>query len=256
MQGAAALQGYQYTGASQLQGLQFQGEQFAQQMGIAQTNLMAQGDWQAAMAIMGGDAMVQQAQFGQLGTMLGIEAGGLAGANAALSSAMGNQMSAMGMQAQMYGSQSQASSGLWGAVAGAAAVKYSFLCIPKGVKIDCVNKAIAIENIKPGDVVIGYSGKPVKVLQKHEYLEDPTEKRFYKVKFNNGSVVDVCDMHKINGIASKDIIEDVAEKQVYDGVEFSYDLLTEDLGYRIDGIPVNSMIEEMATVIANKIKNK
>ena len=62
-------------------------------------------------------------------------------------------------------------------------------------------------------------------------------------------------MHKIKCIAAKDVTEDVLNKKVYGGVEFSYDLLTEDLGYRIDGIPVNSMIEEMAELIT-ELKNK
>ena len=129
------------------------------------------------------------------------------------------------------------------------------MCVPKGVQIDCIDKTIAIEDIKPGDTVIGYSGEPVKVLQKHEYLEDPTKERFYEVEFNNGSKVNVCDMHKIKCIAAKDITEDVLNKKVYGGVEFSYDLLTEDLGYRIDGVPVNSMIEEMAELIT-ELKKK
>jgi hypothetical protein len=63
-------------------------------------------------------------------------------------------------------------------------------------------------------------------------------------------------MHKIKGKRAKDITEGVASKEIYGGVKFSYDLLTEDAGYRIDGIPVNSMIEEMATAIAEKINNK
>ena len=95
----------------------------------------------------------------------------------------------------------------------------------------------------------------MKGLQKHEYLEDPTKERFYEVEFNNGSKVNVCDMHKIKCIAAKDITEDVLNKKVYGGVEFSYDLLTEDLGYRIDGVPVNSMIEEMAELIT-ELKKK
>ena len=63
-------------------------------------------------------------------------------------------------------------------------------------------------------------------------------------------------MHRIKGERSKDITENVTSKEVYGGVEFSYDLLTEDLGYRIDGIPVNSMIEELALAISEKLKNK
>ena len=62
-------------------------------------------------------------------------------------------------------------------------------------------------------------------------------------------------MHKIKGERAINITENVISKEVYNGVEFSYDLLTEDLGYRIDGIPVNSMIEELAELIV-KLKNK
>ena len=37
----------------------------------------------------------------------------------------------------------------------------------------------------------------------------------------------------------------VTEIEVYRGVERSYDILTEDSGYQVGGVPVNSMIEEM-----------
>ena len=36
-----------------------------------------------------------------------------------------------------------------------------------------------------------------------------------------------------------------SEIEVYEGVERSYDILTEDSGYQVGGVPVNSMIEEM-----------
>ena len=62
-------------------------------------------------------------------------------------------------------------------------------------------------------------------------------------------------MHRIKGERSKNITENVISKEVYGDVKFSYDLLTEDIGYRIDGIPVNSMIEEMSQEIV-KLKNK
>ncbi len=38
----------------------------------------------------------------------------------------------------------------------------------------------------------------------------------------------------------------VSSVQSLEGVSRSFDLLTDDRGYRIHGIPVNSMIEEMA----------
>jgi len=251
------LQQLEATGAMQTQQLQLSGEAAARQLGISQRNVQAQGQWQADMARMQGAAALQQAEFGRESTLLGMEYGLLGGANQALTQAMSNQMSGMGMQAQMYGSQAAAGASTFGNIITAAGtVKAHMLCIPKGVYIDSIDKKILIEDIKSGDVVIGYDGNPVKVLQKHEYLEDPTKERFYKVKFNNGSIVDVCDMHRIKGVRAKNIKENVVEKEVYSGVEFSYDLLTEDLGYRIDGIPVNSMIEELALAISEKLKNK
>ena len=62
-------------------------------------------------------------------------------------------------------------------------------------------------------------------------------------------------MHKVFGVRAKDIKENVISKKLYSGVKYSYDLLTEDLGYRINGIPVNSMIEELAE-LAVKLNNK
>ena len=59
----------------------------------------------ADMAERGGAAMVQSAEMQRQSTMLGIEYGGMAGANAGLQAAYGNQMSAFGAQAQMVGAQ-------------------------------------------------------------------------------------------------------------------------------------------------------
>ena len=252
MQGAAAQQAMIMGGADTQQQLVLQGQQTAVNQGISQGNIQAQGQGNIDMAIAQGNADVQAAQFGQQSTLLGLEYGALAGANEGLSSAMGNQMSALGMKADAYGSQSANSSSLVGT---AITAKVMMACIPKGTKIDGIDKNINVENIKPGDIVLGYSGNPVKVLQKHEYLEDATKERFYEVEFNDGSKINVCDMHKIEGVAAKDVTRGVLSKRTYSGVEFSYDLLTEDLGYRIQGIPVNSMIEEMAEYAVN-LKNK
>ena len=256
MGGASEQQQLQMRGAQQLQGLQFQGATDARNLSVSQQNLQAQGGWMADMAEREGEAALQAANYGQMATGLGMDYGLLAGANQAYQGSLANQMSGMGMSANMHGSQAQGSMSLFGDLAQTAAVKFAFMCVPKGVQIDCIDKTIAIEDIKPGDTVIGYSGEPVKVLQKHEYLEDPTKERFYKVKFESGSIVNVCDMHEIKGVAAKDVTESVISKEIHSGVEFSYDLLTEDLGYRIGDIPVNSMIPKMATAIAEKIKNK
>ena len=204
------------------------------------------------------DMTQRAARAGKQSTLLGMDYGLLAGANKAYQGALANQMSGKGMEVEMHGQQAQNNwfSQLTEGVTAVASVKSVAFCIPKGIHIDTVNDSVAIEDIKPGDVVIGYNGNPTKVLQKHEYLEDPTKERFNKVEFDSGAIVDVCDMHRIKGVRSKDITEGVMSKEIYGGVEFSYDLLTEDSGYRINGIPVNSMIPEMAIEIANKIKNK
>ena len=244
------------AGATQVQQMQLQGAEVARQMGMGRENLIAQGQGGADRMIMQGQAAVQGAEFGRESTLLASEYGLLSGAGTALQGAESNIMSSLASQSSMYQSQAQARnqnrSNLFST---ALTAKIYFHCIPKGVKIDGIGSKINIEDIKPGDMVMGYDGNPVRVLQKHEYLEDPIAEKFYEVEFNNGSKVNVCDMHKINGVAAKDITEDVLNKKVYGGVEFSYDLLTEDLGYKIDGIPVNSMIEEMAELIT-ELKNK
>ena len=133
-----------------------------------------------------------------------------------------------------------------------APLKLAFACIPEGTQIDTLDGSVSIETLRAGDVVVGYDGQPVRVQQIHSYLED-TKSDFYQVKFSNGGIVDLCSMHRIGGIRAKQLEvgsvisggQVVTEIKTYQGVKYSYDLLTEDLGYRIEGIPVNSMIEEM-----------
>jgi hypothetical protein len=142
-----------------------------------------------------------------------------------------------------------------GALAGKVlGAKATFLCIPEGELIDTPEGQVAIEDIRSGDSVIGFSGEPVKVLIKHEYAENPEAERFHRFYLDNGKDFSVCDMHRIEGERSMDynvgnsfkggeVIEAIA---VYGGVNRSYDLLTEDIGYRMSGVAVNSMIEELA----------
>jgi hypothetical protein len=143
-----------------------------------------------------------------------------------------------------------------GALAGKVlGAKAAFLCIPEGELIDTPEGQVAIEDIRSGDSVIGFSGEPVKVLIKHEYAENPEAERFHRFYLDNGKDFSVCDMHRIEGERSMDynvgnsfkggeVVEAIA---VYGGVTRSYDLLTEDIGYRMSGVAVNSMIEELAT---------
>ena len=104
-QGAMQTQQLQMAGAAQQQQMILGGAAQAQQLGVSQANIQAQGQWAADMAQMEGAAAVQAAQFGQQATLLGMDYGALAGANAAQQQAMANQMSGMGMTADMYGSQ-------------------------------------------------------------------------------------------------------------------------------------------------------
>ena len=60
---------------------------------------------QIDMTERGGAAMVQSAEMGRQSTLLGIEYGGMAGANAGVQAAYANQMSAFGAQASMLNSQ-------------------------------------------------------------------------------------------------------------------------------------------------------
>ena len=153
--------------------------------------------------------------------------------------------------------QASAWQGIGSMATSAASAKGMFLCLPEGTKIDTPNGRTKVEDLKAGDTVNGYGTKPVTVMQKHEYNENPEIKRFLKIFFDDGDAIDCCDMHRIKDIRAKEynVNDTINGKRIvdikwYDGVERSYDLLTEDGGYRISGIPVNSMIEEMMSLIS------
>ncbi len=134
-----------------------------------------------------------------------------------------------------------------------APLKLLFQCLPEGTPIDTPQGPRPVESIRPGDQVIGYSGYPVKVLQVQAYAEDPEAEAFLRIEFEDGAVVDLCRQHRIGGIRAGGLVpgdrieggHTIRSIERYAGVERSYDLLTEDEGYRIGGVPVNSMIEEM-----------
>ncbi|MCP4848044.1 MAG: hypothetical protein GY899_08880 [Verrucomicrobiaceae bacterium] len=147
-----------------------------------------------------------------------------------------------------------------------AAVKYAtikmiFSCIPEGTRIDTPQGARPIESLQPGESVIGYDGNAVPILQKHCYSENPAAQRFRRIVLSNGSTINLCDLHRIGGIKAMDISPGkelfgltVERVEKYGGVMRSYDLLTTDSGYRISGIPVNSMIDEMANATRNSTR--
>ncbi len=135
-----------------------------------------------------------------------------------------------------------------------APLKLIFACLPEGTQIDVPDgETRAIESLKAGDLITGYDGEPVRIRQVSGYLENPDESDFLAITFSNGSTVDLCTMHRIGGVRAKELEignvvsggHEVESIRPYRGVERSYDILTEDGGYRVGGIPVNSMIEEM-----------
>jgi hypothetical protein len=185
--------------------------------------------------------------------------GSLGGANEAYQAGLSNQVAEKSANsaaaASRAASKSSSRSSLFSSLAAVAAAKITVgACLPKGIYIDVPNGKKLIEDIQAGDMVVGYDGKPVSVLQKHCYKEDP-KNTFYNIKMehdNKVGTVNVGGWHKVLNVPAPDIKEEdpnVINKKEYKGVKFSYDLLTEDAGYRIDGIPVNSMIGEMAEMI-------
>jgi len=136
-------------------------------------------------------------------------------------------------------------------------------CIPKGTTIDMANgDKVPIEKIEVGDLVIGMDGKEVEVHQVHQYKQTPYAK-FVTITFDNGSKVNCSHDHMINEKRARDYTyhDKIGSRKVtsivfYMGVERSYDIITTTGGYRIEGIPVNTMIPEMAEkslALANKI---
>lgn len=142
-----------------------------------------------------------------------------------------------------------------------AGLKLYFACIPEHTSVDTPSGPQPIEKLEAGDWVIGFAGKPVRVLQKHSYLENP-ETIFLHITFAGGEEVDLCGMHRVDGIRAREIQigQTIAGRKVTGlefrrGVTHSYDLLTEDAGYQIQGVPVNSMIEEMNAAAASGMRS-
>lgn len=144
---------------------------------------------------------------------------------------------------------------LIGTALGLGMAKLSFGCLPEGSLIDTAQGPARIETLKAGDTVTGFSGSPVRIRQIHQYQEDPSTSRYLTVHFDNGTAVSASPKHRIDSIPAEALkIGDSCDSHTVTrienlrGVSRSFDLLTEDTGYRISGIPVNSMIEEMLGV--------
>lgn len=144
------------------------------------------------------------------------------------------------------------SCGLIGTAVGLGLTKLQFGCLPEGTRIDTAAGPVKIENLKAGDVITGFHGDPVRITQIHQYREDPATSRYLTIHFANGSVVSASPRHRIDGTPAAELrvgihcgSQIVTRIDFLPGVSRSFDLLTEDPGYRIAGIPVNSMIAEM-----------
>jgi len=157
---------------------------------------------------------------------------------------MGGLVLALGLSAT--------SCSLIGLAASAGLIKLQFGCLAEGEEIDTPSGPRAVEKIAAGDLVIGYDGQPVRVLRVDAYREDPSRTGHLTVGLSNGGQIHLSPRHRIMGcqageIATGDKLLDqiVTSVRPLGRVSRSYDLLTEDRGYRIHGIPVNSMIREM-----------
>jgi len=86
--------------------------------GFAQADVLRrQGAGQADMTQRGGAAMVQSAEMQRHATLLGIEYGGMAGANAGVQAAYANQMAGFGYASQMANARLNFAGQMWGAAA-------------------------------------------------------------------------------------------------------------------------------------------
>lgn len=142
---------------------------------------------------------------------------------------------------------------LIGAAVGLGLAKVRFGCLPEGTRIDTVHGSMPIEDLKSGDTVVGFDGEPVRVNQIHQYRENPADSRYLTVYFSNGASISASPRHRIDGTPAYrlkigDICgsSSVVRVESLHGVSRSFDLLTDDGGYQIAGIPVNSMIDEMS----------
>jgi len=140
-----------------------------------------------------------------------------------------------------------------GLLLNAGITKLAFGCLPEGTRIDTPSGPVPVEELRTGDPVIGYHGAVTTVRQIHQYQEDPSRTRHLSLTFGNGARVQLSPRHRIGGtpagqLKAGDRVGNHIVVRVHPlaNVSRSFDLLTDDPGYRIQEIPVNSMIEEMA----------
>jgi hypothetical protein len=124
-------------------------------------------------------------------------------------------------------------------------------CMPGDQCIDTPAGPKAIKDLKGGDSVIGYDGEVAFIAQACSWNQNPL-RTFLTITREDGSSFTVCDDHKIMGIPAMEWVEGaelagsfIKSIEESTGLLTSYDILTNQGGYRINGIPVNSMIPEI-----------
>ena len=144
-----------------------------------------------------------------------------------------------------------AAGGQAASAAGFLVVKIMVSCMPGDQCIDTPSGPKAVKDLKGGDSVIGYDGNEAFIVQACSWNQDPT-RTFLTITREDGSAFTVCDNHKILGIPAMEWTEgsDMGGSRIKsitasNGLLTSYDILTNQGGYRIAGVPVNSMIPEM-----------
>ena len=270
----AAMQGQQ--GA-------MQGYQAAQGLGIGKTQAAAgmygagvgaqQGLMNMGSSLANQQQMSQQNEISQqsnlTGNMAGMTEAQLQDVVAQQNAAQQKDLAERGLLASSQAAAANRPKGpsqseqLMGLVKTGAGIKIAMACIPEGTTIDTASgHKVPIEEIKVGDLVIGLDNKKDEVLQVHQYKEDPEPVRFATITFDGWRKVNCCDKHRINNKRAEDykLQDEVGNREItsiewYNGVSRSYDLLTATGGYRINGIPVNTMIPEMAEMIT-EVNNK
>jgi len=130
-------------------------------------------------------------------------------------------------------------------------VKILLKCIPGYQEIDTPNGPVPIQDLRGGDYVIGYDNTVKRIEQLCSYVENP-ETEFLEFTLADGGKITVCGPHKILDIPAREWLVGAEMNGVaivsigkVTGITTSYDLLTDVGGYRIAGVPVNSMIPEM-----------
>jgi hypothetical protein len=272
LQGQAGMYGQQagMLGQAQNLGLQKTGAQAGMYgQGLqAQTGLMQMGSSLANQQQQSMQNQIQQQQ-GLIGSQAGMTDAQMQNVVAQQNSAQELDLAERGLTATANANAANRPKGpsqsqqLMGLVKTGAMVKVAMACIPEGTTIDMADgDRVSIEEIKAGDFVIGMDGKDDEVLQVHQYKEDPEPARFATVTFDDGSIVNCCDKHRISNKRAEDyrLHDKVGSREVtgiewYNGVNRSYDILTATGGYRINGVPVNTMIPEMAEGIV-ELNNK